>query len=272
MQIGRVVGHRRRLSPRTGVLFRPSPSFALKGNVGRYFRAPDLSERFGDQGAVRGNPDLVPERGLQADASARFEHEGERGNVALEVGHFWNGATDLIVYVQNAQRTLYPVNIGRATVEGWEAAVDVSALDSIDVAGTLTWTQSENRTDDPAVFGNQLPRVPRWDMESTVSWHHDERVRVGHTFSFADGNYWDATNWYRAAPRRLEGVFVRVQPWETGPSFEGDVRNLTGQFVEVVPRNPLDPKDDGRIVQPITDYVGYPLPGRTFLFSMRWEL
>ena len=50
-----------------------------------------------------------------------------------------------------------------------------------------------------------------------------------------------------------------------------DGLNLTDRIVEVVPRNPLDPSDDARVIQPTTDFVGYPLPGRTVLVTLRWE-
>ena len=65
-------------------------------------------------------------------------------------------------------------------------------------------------------------------------------------------------------------MFLRGQPSAKWPSFELAVRNLMDSLVEVVPRNPLDRQDDSRMVQPLTDFTGYPLPGRTFLFSVRW--
>jgi hypothetical protein len=52
--------------------------------------------------------------------------------------------------------------------------------------------------------------------------------------------------------------------------FAIDVLNLTDRFVQVVPRDSLNPDDDAVVVDPITDFVGYPLPGRTVLATLRW--
>jgi hypothetical protein len=38
-----------------------------------------------------------------------------------------------------------------------------------------------------------------------------------------------------------------------------------------VDRNPLDADDNALVVKPLTDFVGYPLPGRTVMFTVRWE-
>ena len=61
------------------------------------------------------------------------------------------------------------------------------------------------------------------------------------------------------------------RPGPRAPTLSLDVLNLTDRVVEVVPRNPLDPADDAMAVQPITDFTGYPLPGRTFLVTVAWS-
>ena len=55
-------------------------------------------------------------------------------------------------------------------------------------------------------------------------------------------------------------------PW----SVEADVLNLTNRISERVPLDPLRPEGE-RVEQPVTDFAGYPLPGRTFLLTMRWQ-
>ena len=39
----------------------------VRGSVGSFYRSPNLRELFGDRGALRGNPDLVAERGTAAE-------------------------------------------------------------------------------------------------------------------------------------------------------------------------------------------------------------
>jgi iron complex outermembrane receptor protein len=258
-------------TPRAGALVRPVPQLALKANVGRYLRPPDFSELFGDRGAIIGNPGLTPEHGLQWDVGARAIYPPEwtiQGS--FELGYFQNAVTDLIVYVQNSQRTMVPLNLEDAWIDGVEGALSVQApwLESLT---NLTRTRSINLSPEPQYANNQLPRIPTWDLFQSTALLAGDRVRVGHTFTYSDGNTWDRTNWYHAAPRAYHSVFVRVQPAARWPSAELEVLNLTDRITEVVPRNPLDPSDDALIMQPITDFVGYPLPGRTVMLTVRWQ-
>ncbi len=259
-------------TPRLGLLLRPHPLLSLKANVGRGVRPPDLSELFGDRGAVIGNSDLLPERSLAWDVGGRLslpDNPTVRGS--LDLAHFWSRTEDLIVMVQNGQRTSVPINLGLAWVQGLEAAVDGELFDFLDNTSSLTWTLSRNLTPDPGVADNQLPRIPALEVQIDTGLHLGERLRLGHSWSYTAGNYWDATNFYLSAPRSIHGAFLRVQPDERFPSVELSALNLTDRTVEIVPRNPLDETDDSRIVQSISDYVGYPLPGRTLLCTVRWS-
>ncbi|MCB9776953.1 MAG: TonB-dependent receptor [Alphaproteobacteria bacterium] len=258
------------LSPRVGLLLRPLPSLALKANAGIGQRAPDFSELFGDRGAVVGNPDLRPERGRMLDLALRLAPP-ERGGVqgVLEAGAFANRMTDQIVYVQNAQRTMVPLNLDDSRTRGLELALALDLWARIESRSALTRSWSENLSTDPAEAGNQLPRIPAWELSQRTAVLHGERWRIGHDYSFTDGNFWDRTNFYRAAPRHLHGLFARVGS-DAGLSAELSVRNLFDRVVQVVPRNPLDPDETDLVVQPLTDFVGYPLPGRTVLFTLRW--
>ena len=199
--------------------------------------------------------------------------------VTCDLTAFRSRTTDLIVLVQNAQRTSIPVNFGLTRVLGLETALTLQIGHFLDSQTSATWTQSRNLTADPSVQGNQLPRIPALDLWQATSLHWGDRVRLGHTFSYTDGSYWDATNFYRSAPRPIHGAFLRVQPGapdaETHrpslwPSLELGVLNLADHIVQIVPRNPLDQSDPARIVSSITDYAGYPLPGRTWMLTLRW--
>ena len=261
-----------RVDPRFGALVRVVEGVSLKANVGRYVRPPDFTELFGDRGAIHGNEGLLPETGWQADLGVRAEVPDNTWVIGSgELTGFVNRAHDLVAYVQNSQRTVVPVNLGETRTHGLEAALDLSLVGWVDSRTSLTCTGSENLSEDDAQTGNQVPGVPTWEVSQVTSVHLDERVRVGHSWSRTTGSYWDATNWYLSPPRNVHGAFVRVQPWSAGPSLELDVLNLTDHTVEVVPRNPLDETDTHQVVQGVTDFVGYPLPGRTLLVAMRWD-
>ncbi|NOY28433.1 MAG: TonB-dependent receptor, partial [Oligoflexia bacterium] len=264
-------------TPRLGLAVHLVPPLTLKANLGRTVRPPDLTELFGDRGTVIGNTELRPERGLSADVGFRLEGElplrhSPTGLLAsLDLAHFWSRTQDLIVLLQNSQRTSVPTNFGLTWVQGLEAAASLDLGGWVDSQSTLTWTISRNLSSDPSVADKQLPRIPALEASQSTSLHWKERLRLGHTWTYTDGSYWDATNFYRAAPRPIQGVFLRVQPDPRWPSLEASVLNLGDRIVQVVPRNPLDITDDSRVVDPITDYAGYPLPGRTFLLTLRWS-
>ena len=248
----------------------PWTGLAFKANAGRFFRPPDFTELFGDRGGVVGNTDLLPEHGWQADLGARWAMPSRWGVTgSVDLAWFRSMVEDQIVYVQNGQQSSVPINLGRAFTQGVEAAVSLDLVGWLDTQSNLTWTQSRNLTPQQDVINNQLPRVPAWELYQGTSWHWEEHLRVGHSWSYTDGNYWDATNWYLSPPRSLHGLFVRggVRGW----SLELSVLNLLDNTVALVDRNPLSDLDDTLVPQPLTDFFGYPLPGRSFLLTVAWS-
>ena len=260
------VGQSAEAVPRLGLLVRPIPELYFKANAGRSFRPPNFTELFGNEGNIVGSADLLPEKGWFADVGARLE----RKPVSVELTAFWNRSRDLIVYVQNSQQNAVAQNLGRARVQGLELAAAADIVAWVDVQANATVTDSRNLSSNEAYLGNQLPRIPAWELQEHLSVHYLERLRLGHSLSWVGNNYWDATNWYRSTPRFIHGLFVRVQPLERWPSFELDVLNVGDRIVEVVPADPLDLAHGAKVVQSVTDFVGYPLPGRTLLFTIRW--
>jgi vitamin B12 transporter len=252
--------------PRLGALVRPVRWLALKGNAGTYLRPPDLTELFGDRGFAQGNPDLLPERGWQADVGLRAEPVDA---VAVDLASFWRGSRDAIVVVQNAQGTQVPVNFGETWVRGVEAALTLTTT-WLDSQSNLTWTDARNLTPREEVANNPLPRIPAWELAQATSVHVDERVRLGHTWTYAAGATLDATGFYAVPPRSLHGAFLRLQPTRLDLSLELSALNLLDTRAEVVDRSPLDPTDETRVVTAITDFTGYPLAGRTFMLTLRW--
>ncbi len=261
------------INPRLGVLVHPTPWLSLKANGGRYFRPPDLVEMFGNHGTQEGNAELRPESGWQADVGLRAVSPSTWAVTgSFDAAAFWLVSEDRIVWVQNSQRSFTPVNFGSTWVQGMEGALNLSALDMVDSETNVTWQFSRNLTEGSSFANNELPRTPPLAVWQSTSVHWQERLRIGHTFSYTAPNYWDAGNLYQSAPRALHGLFVRTRPTPKWPSLELNVLNLEDRITEVVPRNPADPTDPSRAVTAITDFSAYPLPGRTLMFSARWEI
>jgi iron complex outermembrane receptor protein len=249
--------------PRVGAVWRPAPVLRMTANFGRTVRPPDPDELAGDRGAFVGNPDLRPEDAWQFDLGARA---GD-GSVHADVGGWWREVVDLIVFVQDAAQVAHPVNLGRARVRGLDLGVSASSS-GVAVDGAATLLDTANRSEDPAYAGNALPRLPAFELACSASARRGF-AQVGYTGSFTAGNWLDAANVNLAPPRTLHGLFARAA-LGGGWSLTGDVRNVANSISAPGPRDPL--VDDGEIaVRAITDFTGYPLPGRTFLLGVAWS-
>ena len=268
-------------TPRVGLLVRPwvgagedgDPSplagLALKANAGQFFRPPDFTELFGDRGGVVGNEELNPERGWQWDAGLRWVAPAGGGSAGVvDLAFFQSSVQDRILFVQNSQHTSVPVNLGQSWTQGVEAAIALELFSRVDSQSNLTWTLSRNLTPQRDVADKQLPGIPTWELYQGTGVHWGEHVRLGHSWSYTDGTYLDATNWFLAPPRSLHGAFLRVG--HRGFSFELSVLNLLDRQLAWADRNPLSDDDDTLAPGPITDFFGYPLPGRTWLVSLAW--
>lgn len=258
--------------PRAAFTWAPSTMWALRMSGGAGFRAPTLTELFGDRGAIVGNPDLRPERGQSVDLTVAWRAQPHPTvRLDVELGGFARWGRDRIVYVQNAQRSMIPVNFGRSRVLGAEGALQLDVSDVFSMASSVTLQDPRNLQDDPAVFGKFLPSTPRWqwDQRTEVGWH--QLVRVGHSLHFTGETPYDALNWFLAPPRWIHGAYLRLQPWAVGPSLELEVANLTDNRATMVDIDPLQP-DAGQTLAPLTDVVGYPLAGRTWMLTLVWKL
>lgn len=126
---------------------------SLRSNVGNSFRYPDFSELyFPDQGFIRGNPNLIPERSFDFDIGVKFQFP--RGE--LELAYFRNDIENSIVFVPISAFTIAPINTGPATSQGLEANLILRPHSLVTLSGNYTFNRA--RLDGS---GNQLPGRPR---------------------------------------------------------------------------------------------------------------
>lgn len=248
--------------PRVAARVQLAPPVALHGQLGRSVRPPDLDELFGDRGAWVGNPDLRAEQAWSADVGADVAADAW----SLSAVGFWTEATDRIVFVQNAQQVAQPINLAAASLRGVEVGAAVGAR-GLDASLAATWTDAVQRSADPTYDGNPLPRVPAWEIQSTVSGARGP-VQLGGTSAFVAGTWLDSAGFQQAGPRWILGAFGRLTlgQWQ----ITADIRNVANRIAEVGPRDPL--VDDGSVaVRAMTDFLGYPLPGRVALVGLVWS-
>ena len=146
-------------SPKVALLYSITPSTRVRTSAGRAFRAPSLSELFGNvvfHGTTPGfpNPDLRPEYILSFDGG--IQHEVSRA-FRTEMNVFHNDMTDLVQLIAAADRSHFDwVNVAEARSTGVELVANGQAADWLDYYANYTYTDSED-----LATGNLLSRVPR---------------------------------------------------------------------------------------------------------------
>lgn len=234
---------------RVGALLDLGAGWAFKAHNGRYQRAPNFFELFGDRGAVIGNTDLASEEGHNSDWGVVFRGSADGvGLVLAEVAYYRNRVENLIRFVQNSQRVSRPHNLGRALLRGVETRVEARLLPRLAVLGNYAYQRAQNRTPFSFERGNDLPNAPRHRLNARVSLDLG-RVDLYGEFSRESRHFLDRANLRTVPVRALYHVGGRV-PLVAGLSLAWELRNLTDNQV--------------------ADLWGYPLPGRSYGLSVRY--
>ncbi len=235
---------------RLGLSYQPRPWVKVRANAARAYRFPTLTELFGDRGTVIGNPELVPERGLNWDLGVAVDPVWPAGRLHLEAAYFQSRTDDLILFEQTSQRTVRATNVSSAWVWGLETAWSLEVTRRLAVSGNYTFQHTENTSDIPYYRGNQLPARPEHELfnrlELLFGWG-----KVFHELSWTSGNYLDAANFEKAETRRIHNLGLSVQPGR-GLTVTFELKNLTDEQV--------------------SDALGFPLPGRSYYATVSAQL
>ncbi len=269
--------------PRGSLSWNVYGPLTLRGSAGLYARPPELTELFGDQGVITGNTDLVAEHGFGVEVGAHVA-ETAVGPLTLggDVAYARQRAHDLITYAPNSQQTEQAVNLDEAYLRSLEGALafglaaHVAGSDlALHSSSAVTQLLARNLDPAPTYANNALPNLPSLDVSQTTSLSISapwlDRLTLSHTWSYTSATFQDAANQMPTAPRDLHGISASVRPAAGFPTVEASVLNLFDVRGIAVDRNPLDPGDNTLVVKPLTDFVGYPLPGRTVMVTVRWE-
>lgn len=224
---------------------------AVAGQLSRGFRDPTLSDRYfaglSGRGLVFGNPDLRPERSLQADGSLRFG----TGRVRYGLYGFRYRITDLVERFEDpALEDLYEFrNRGEARITGLEFEVHVGAAGdpfSLDLAAGLMRGAAED--------GSPLAEIPPANLRIGLRRRFGDRA-FGEValVAFARGG--------RPGPTETEtDAYARLDAALGLPLAAGAELRLSG-------RNLLD-----RAYPISADSRAVLAPGRTVVGSIVWTL
>ena len=131
------------LSPKLGVVYRPSEGTSMRGSVGRGFRAPSVAEQF-TQTTISGyrvvpNPDLEAERAWSLEVGL---NQVFREQASLDVALFQNEYWEMIEpkAVRSEGETVFQFdNVTRSRIRGAEAGLKF-ALPGRVISGSLGYT------------------------------------------------------------------------------------------------------------------------------------
>jgi iron complex outermembrane receptor protein len=246
-------------SGRVGVEVGPS-EFTVLANLGRYVRVPTLSETYGISGAVRGNSELLPERGVTLDLGVRARHASDGtlfSRAYLDLFGFVRGADHLIAYQRSSLGYVRPFNLGSARILGAELLAGMRPLPFVlfELAGTALDprdTSDDRLPNDVLPYQSRLTLVPRAEVEATPGGTVVQRVKTSVSYFFRSNRTADRAGLVIIPAQGFLDVDVEVA--------------MFGEhlFARLRIANVLD--------QLRTDLVGYPLPSRAAYAALeaRW--
>lgn len=240
----------------------------LRLSGGGASRLPGFVERFGSGASLVGDPDLRPEQRWGAEAGVWFA--GERGVFAgsLDVAGYGRTANDLIVWVENGTGVSVAQNLDRARIAGLEVAAQLDVGRWAGVTATYAWIDAVDTGPDASSNGEHVPWVVPHQLSASLTGGVDAVVvRLGLTYAGAFAI--DRLGQRPLPARTTVDAGVRLaEPWLERFVLDAAVSNLLDARVQSVYL-----PDGGRlraVPQAISDYSGYPLPGRAFYVSLSY--
>ena len=139
-------------SPRIYALYKVTDQINLKAGYGHAFNAPTAKQvspgyfAFTGPHQFFGNPDVKPEISDTYEAGIEYFGEG----ITAKAFYFYSDIKDLIAYHQIGMvgpvvRQFEGRNINKARIQGVETEISVTLPHNLDVSGSYTWLDAEDR-------------------------------------------------------------------------------------------------------------------------------
>ncbi len=265
-----------RATPRAAMWLAATADLSVKASAGGYRRAPTAIELYGDRGTLVGNPDLRAETGESADLGLVWAPAGPLGpldRLYLEAAGFAARSRDTIVWTPTAAQVTRPQNLGGAIVGGGELVASTRALRALTVTADYTLMASRQRDTLASYEGKELPQRPRHQLHGRADLAGRAASHLFVLFGDAalvSGNQLDPANLNQVPARVLFGAGVKL---EIAPGLLAalEAKNLADARVESIPLDPPPRPDLTRAPRAVSDFFGYPLPGRAFYLTLQWE-
>jgi len=225
--------------------------FSLRANLGRYYRVPNFFELFGDRGGIIGNSKLVAEEGWNRDIGFRLA--GDISNyiksLSLEAVYFENKTENLILFIQNSQRTSRPENISKSENRGWELTGSVLLIEHLRLSTNYTRQDPKDKGKIPSRRNKILPGRAKSEFNSEVELFNSFG-KIFYSYNKVEKIYLDPANLLPIRIREIHNIGISAF-FEKKFSATFEVKNISDNRVE--------------------DTTGYPLPGRSYFLTMMWN-
>lgn len=226
-------------------------AFELRGNLSRYARVPTLGELYGISALSRGSSALVPEQGQALDLGARWEAALGPVWTYLDLFGFARQVTNLIAYRRASRGTVQPFNVDSARVLGAEFEAGAQFARYARATFSVTALDPRNTTEGRSLTNDLIPHQSRLVGSLFVEGFAEPRSRVLRRAGV------DARLSHRSS-RLADPAGLLVLPASTTLDLGATVR--LWREPELSLRAALDDVFDARHF----DFIGYPVPGRSF--------
>jgi hypothetical protein len=238
---------------------------AVAAHGGFVSRPPSFLERFGVVGGFIPTPDLRSESAWAIDWGARTAQKLGALRLAGEATVFGTLATDLIVFQRvGIAQSLKAENVGKALLSGLEMR-GRAKWNPFELRASYTFMTTENQSG----CGRTCPPLPNRPQHDLVV---DALATVGllrfrYGVDLIAGIRADDLGSIDVPARVLHSMGVRFRPPKAsslqGVEWSLDVRNLLDD------RTATFPGFLGDVRKPLADGLGFPIPGRSVLLSVR---
>lgn len=239
---------------RLGVDYELTDWMRLLANVGHIWREPTLGERYGVSAALEGEPLLKPERTYSFDVGTRGRLPIGAVEVAWDAFVFRRASDDLVRYRRTSLYAFAPYNVGSSVFTGAELTLATELPLGFATQSTLTVVDPRDTTAGRRGPNDILPMTSRFTTFQELRWTH--RAETRHLRHVTVG-----ARYYHRSNRYADPAGSIVLPALQSIDAQANVELANPQLgLSAALNNAFD--------QRTLDYLGLPVPGRSFHVSM----
>ncbi|MCG8614039.1 MAG: TonB-dependent receptor, partial [Pseudomonadales bacterium] len=246
---GFIKDHNNYFSWQSGVRVDLTDWLTVKSNLSRGTRVPRLTEKFGDRGLFKGNPDLVAEEAINADIGfqATFAHNN-LGDLSLGTAYFQRWLDNAIVTTYDSQGVGKYENISEAEIRGIELEARYDPAHWLALNSRTTIQDTENTSNIIGQKGKNLAGNYELAQYLSLLFTYD-RYSAQVEYEHESGGFYDNTEAVPIPDRDQINLTLKWNAAHQGRTrLTLELKNITDENFEA--------------------FNGYPNPGRHFLASV----